>query len=107
MSGELAGRMRERVTLFTPSAGRDALGGVEGDWTLVDLVWAAVEPVGRGPFFTGDARAAPPLWKLTLRPCAVRVGDRIERTSGTVEIREVRIDPALPDRVVAIGEEIR
>ena len=107
MSGELAGRMRERVTLLTPSAGRDALGGAEEDWTLVDIVWAAVEPAGRGPFLSGDARAALPLWKLTLRPCAVQVGDRIERTSGTVEVREVRRDPALPDRIVAIGEEIR
>jgi len=107
MSGEFAGTMRERITLLTPSAGRDALGGGEEDWTIVDLVWAAVEPAGRGPFFTGDARAALPLWKVTLRPCGVRVGDRIERTSGTIAVREVRIDPALPDRVVAIGEEIR
>ena len=107
MSGEFAGAMRERVTLLTPSAGRDALGGAGEDWTVVDLVWATVEPAGRGPFFAGAARAALPLWKVTLRPCAVQVGDRIERTSGTVEVREVRIDPALPDRVVAIGEEVR
>ena len=103
----LAGCLRERVALLTPTAARDALGAGGEDWTLVDLVWASVAPAGTGPLFAGGARAAPPLWRVTLRPCAVAVGDRIERTNGTIEVRAVVRDPALPDRVVAIGEEVR
>lgn len=106
MSG-LAGHLRERVTLLSPTPARDALGAQGEDWTLVDLVWASAAPEGTGAPFAGDARTALPLWRVTMRPCAVAVGDRIERVSGTIEVRAVVRDPALPDRVVAIGEERR
>ncbi len=103
----LAGFMRERVALLTPTAARDALGAGGEDWTLVDMVWASVAAHGTGAPIAGDARAALPLWRVTLRPCPVAVGDRIERVTGIIEVRAVERDPALPDRVVAIGEERR
>lgn len=106
MSGEYAGRLRERVALLRPSAARDALGAGDGAWETIALVWAGAEPEGRGGLFSGEARTARPLWRMTLRPCAVAVGDRIERVDGVLSVREVRRDPRQPDRVVAIGEEI-
>ncbi len=42
-----------------------------------------------------------------MRPCAVAVGDRIELAWATIDVREVRSDPRLPDRIVVIGEEVR
>ncbi len=102
-----AGTMRERVTLLTRAPARDALGAAGEEWVPVEMVWASVVPEGQGALYAGDARDALPLWKVTLRPCAVRVGDRIERVSGTLDVRSVRIDPRQPDRVIAIGEERR
>ncbi len=48
MSGGFAGRLRDRATWLSPSAGRDALGAAEQDWTVRDIVWAAIAPEGRG-----------------------------------------------------------
>lgn len=107
MSGDYAGRLRERVALLRAGAARDALGAGDGAWEAIALVWAGVEPEGRGPLFSGEARSAQPLWRVTMRPCAVAVGDRIERVDGVLAVREVRRDPRQPDRVVAIGEELR
>jgi head-tail adaptor len=99
-----AGTLRERVVLQRRTATQDALGGQEDDWTVIDVVWASVRPAGHGPFHAGDAASAMPVLRVTLRPCDVRVGDRIERIHGFITAREVIVDPALPDRVVAIGE---
>jgi head-tail adaptor len=101
--GEFAGTMRERVVLQRRSAGQDALGAAEDDWTIIDVVWASVRVAGHGASDVGDAASALPLWRVTLRPCDVRVGDRIERITNVIEVREVIDDPALADRVVAIG----
>ena len=107
MSGGFAGRLRERVTWLGPSAGQDALGAAGEDWTVRDTVWAAVEPEARGALVAGEAAAALPLWRVTMRPCAIAVGDRIELAWATIDVREVRSDPRVPDRIVAIGEERR
>lgn len=107
MRKEFAGAMNERVTLLKPTAGRDALGDAGGDWTMVDLVWARVVPAATGPDHAGDTRAGLPRWRMWMRPCAVAVGDRIERVNGVLDIVEVTADPAMPDRVTILGEERR
>lgn len=106
MSG-FSGTLRERVSLLTPTATRDALGTDTRDWTFVTLVWASVAPAGQGAAFVGDARDGEPVWRVTMRPCPVKVGDRIERTNGIILVREVIDDPSFPDRIVAIGERVR
>lgn len=104
---DFAGSMRERVELLKRTAGRDALGEGEEDWTLVGLVWGSAVPIGHGPDYRGGSLDRPTLWRMTLRPCPVAVGDRIARVTNTLEVREVTADPALPDRVVIVGEAIR
>lgn len=104
---EFAGRMRERVELMKRTPGRDALGAGEEDWTVIDLVWASAVPVGNGPDYVADALDRPTRWRMELRPCPVEVGDRIARVRNTLEVREVVVDPAFPDRVVITGEVVR
>jgi len=107
MSAGFAGRLRARVAWLSPTGGRDALGAAEQNWTLHDMLWAAVEPEGRGPLVAAEAASAMTVWRVTMRPCAIAVGDRIELDWATIDVREVRRDPRRPDRVVAIGEEVR
>lgn len=104
---EFAGTMRERVEVLRRTAGQDALGEGEEDWTVIDFVWASGEPIGRGAAYVADAAAGQPRWRMWLRPCDVRVGDRIERVSNSIEVQEVIADPAAPDRVTVTGEERR
>lgn len=106
MSGELAGRLRERVVLWREAGERDAL-GTSGGWSEVGLVWAEVRPAGRGGEFAGETRAGLPLWRVTMRARDVRPGDRIERVMRSLVVREATVDPAAPDRIVAIAEEER
>lgn len=93
-ASEFAGRIGERVTLSRPVADRDALGGWTGGWRATDTVWAEVEP-----------EAKPLFWRVTLRPAALFVGDRIDWGAETLRVRSVRIDPEAPDRMVAIAEQ--
>jgi hypothetical protein len=106
MSAGFAGRLRERVRVFGLGDGRDALGGAAADLIFRGMVWAALEPEGRGTFFSADAASARPVWQVTMRPCEILVGDLVEWDWASIMVRELRLDPRVPDRIVAIGEEL-
>lgn len=106
MSGELAGALRERVTVSRADEARDPL-GAGGGWAIIGEGWAEVRPEARGPLFAGDGRSALPAWRVTMRGDGISVGDRIGWRARTMIVREARVDPALPDRIVAIAEEER
>ena len=97
---DFAGSLRERVEILKRTAARDALGAPGEDWTLADQVWASAVPIGRGA--EDSAR-----WRLTMRPCAVAVGDRIDRAGHMLEVRDVTADPAFPDRIAVVGDVVR
>ena len=104
MSAEFAGRLRAKLGLLRRAPDRDALGAAADAWVENGTAWAWVEPAGTGPPVAADARDAAPLWRLTLRPCDLRVGDRVEWGARTLTVRSIVADPALPDRITAIGE---
>jgi head-tail adaptor len=110
VSGDLAGRLRERVSVSREDQARDPL-GAGGVWGLVAERWAEVRPEARGPLFAGDGRSALPAWRLTMRAMGqggdLAVGDRIGWGTRTMIVREARVDPVLSDRIVAIAEEER
>ena len=106
MSG-FAGTLRTRVTWLRPTEAHDALGAPGEDWRVIDVVQAAIAPAGTGTTVAGDAAAAMPVWRVTARPFPVRVGDRLEWSAATIDVREVQADPRLPDRIVVTGEERR
>jgi head-tail adaptor len=78
MSGELAGALRERVTIERRGGGRDGLAGAVGDWVPQGAVWAGVVPDGVDPAVAAGARDAMPRWTVTMRAGAdVLPGDRL------------------------------
>ena len=89
----LAGLLRERVTVMRDDASRDALGGGTGAVAIVATVWAGCVP-------DGDRR-----WRIAMRPCGVRVGDRIGRVGMTLRAVRVLADPRMPDRITVYAEE--
>jgi head-tail adaptor len=107
-SGELAGRLRELVTIQRRGPERDALAGAEGEWAAIGDVWAALEPSGTGDPQAGDAWSAMPRWRATVRSGAdVMVGDRIVWRGRMIVVRHYAADPAKPDRIMLIAEEMR
>jgi len=108
MSAELAGLLRERVTIQRRGPGRDALGGAVGEWTTIAEAWAAVAPADGGPVVAGGALAAMPWWRVTLRaPSAAAMGDRMIWRGRRLMTRRITADPRLPDRVECMMEEER
>lgn len=100
MSGDFAGGLAERVTLFRRDPARDVLGGASGDWTAVREAWAAIVPVGLKEM---------PRWRVMLRSEgeAPRIGDRIGWRGRTLRVTAVGIDPAFSERLLADTEEER
>ena len=106
--GELAGTLRERLTLERRAAGRDGMGGADGAWSTIGTVWAALEPRTSGPAVQGDALDMRPRWRVTLRAgSGIAVGDRLVWRARYLRVRGVTDDPALPDRTSVEAEEER
>ena len=105
---ELAGRLRERVTILRADPARDALGGAAPEWVALATRWAAIDPDGTGDAVAGEAADAAARFRITLRPgVAAAIGDRIGWAGRTLRVRAIVEDPATPDRIVLRVEEIR
>ncbi len=108
MTGELAGLLRERVTLERQAPGRNALGVASGAWLSLGQCWAAVVPMGEGAGFVGDAPAAPPRFHITIRVRTIfGTGDRMVWRGRTLVVLNVTFDPTIPDRMSCLTEEVR
>jgi head-tail adaptor len=105
VTGEFAGRLGERVTLYRPVPDRDPLGGWTGGWAVRGSAWALVEPDGMGAESVGEAPGAAPRWRVTMRPQPLIVGDRIGWGAAQLRVRAIRTDPATPDRMIVSTEE--
>ena len=110
MSGaELAGSLREQVTILRRAPGRDAIGGANGDWIALGTRPAAVIPARPGATVQGDTLAGVPRWLVTMRNegALPEPGDRIAWRDRRLMVRFAEADPRRPDRVVAGTEEER
>ncbi|MDB5685368.1 MAG: hypothetical protein JWM75_3066 [Sphingomonas bacterium] len=108
MSAELAGRLRERITIERRETTRDAVGGTSGGWTPIGEWWAAVAPDGSGDIVAADRRTAAARWRITLRTGAdLRIGDRLTWRGTRMRVRRRIDDPAQPDRITVETEEER
>jgi len=95
---DFAGKLDEQVEVRRRTAGRDALGAPRNDWTLVGVFRAAATPLEQRQ---GERRR----WRLELRPADVAEGDRIDRTTATLEVEVVLREH--PDRITVWGFEVR
>lgn len=94
---EFAGRLNERVEVRRRTAGRDALGAMRNDWTLVGVFRAAATALEQ---HQGERRR----WRLELRPADVAEGDRIDRMASTLDVQAVLQEH--PDRITVWAVEI-
>lgn len=109
MSGTLAGRLRERVTIERRATARDALGGANGGWSPLRSGWAGIEPDREGAAVSGEALSAMPRWTVVMRREAPmpELGDRIGWQGRRLRVRAVAWDPRTPDRIAIDTEEER
>lgn len=108
MSGELAGRLSERIELQRRGPGRDALGGADGAWASLGFAWAGIEPERAGPGVAGGAIEDAPRWRVTMRARGdVAAGDRLLWGARVLRVRGVLRDPRRRDRIVLSAEELR
>jgi head-tail adaptor len=109
MSGELAGRLRERVTIVRREDARDVLGAASGDWVTLRNAWVEIAPDAIGASAQADVRSAMPRWTVTMRGEAPlpAIGDRVLWAGRTLMVRSVTADPRRPDELRLGTEEER
>ncbi len=103
MTNELAGRLRERVTIEQWQESRDAAGLATGNWAVAAVAFAHValdRPVNTD-FLVGDAEQTASRWRVTFRaPLAVSVTSRLWWRGERLTVLAVERDPATPDRLM-------
>lgn len=101
---ELAGSLRETVTIEQWQEQRDASGLADGGW-VVDAVVAAevaLERAVSADFLMGDAERTVSRWRVTMRaPQRLGVTSRLWWRGERLTVLGVERDPAKPDRLVA------
>jgi head-tail adaptor len=105
---EFAGRLGARITILRRADDRDDLAAADGAWAITATCRAAIMADGSSDAAIGDRPGAAVRFRLTIRvgPRVVP-GDRIGWTGRTLKVRAVIADPAFPDRIVLMAEELR
>jgi head-tail adaptor len=102
---ELAGTLRERVTIETWVAARDDSGADVGQWQRGPRIAAAVLPDGGGGF-EGEARRSRRRWQVVMRAGpAIDLAARLRWRGGVLAVLAVVADPSRPDRLIVRAEE--
>lgn len=103
MSGEMAGRLSERIAIGVPGAGNAA--GAAGDPVFGEPVWASVEAETPAMGARGERLAAPGRYMIVMRgEASAKVGDRLQWRGETLTVIAVTRDPLRPDRVLLRAE---
>jgi len=108
-AAEFAGGLKERVTIEYQAPGTDALGIANGAWQTRGCVWASLVPsTTDGAAYAGDAMSAAQRYHVTVRRRAdVRVGDRLIWRGRALIVLNLAHDPAQPDRMTFLVEQMR
>ena len=108
MSGEFAGRLRERIVVEALSGARNEFGAILPDYEVVARCLAAVAPEGVGAEAEGQALTAMARFRVTIRVReGISVGQRVRWRERVLMVRQRIDDPALPDRITLRCEETR
>lgn len=108
MSGEFAGRLKERITIERPSAQREASGLQLDVWTRLFACWAAIAASGAGGQVQGQALSAMPRFVVTIRRRGgVAVGQRIRWGERVLIVLELTDEPLAKERLTMRCEEVR
>lgn len=105
---ELAGALRERVTIETRANDRDIIAGRILRWQYDGASWAAVAPVIPGEFNVADSASALPRWAVTMRKRdGITQQTRLVWRGRFLNVRSVESDPREPSRMIVRCEEAR
>jgi head-tail adaptor len=105
MSGELAGNLREQVTLEA-SRPRDAAGAATGDPVAGEPLWASVEVLPPRVGVEADRPDAPARYRIVLRDgtAIAGAGARLRWRGVQMVVRAATRDPARPGVLVLEAE---
>lgn len=100
---EMAGALREQVTIETWVDMRDDAGADAGFWRLERTVFASVVPdPATVRSVEGAARRSGRRWTVTLRtPVRLGLTSRLLWAGRILSVLAIETDPRLPDRLVA------
>ena len=105
MSGELAGRLAERVTLELWQGSSDDLGAATGVWIPQGDCWASIRPIEHAPGAEADSRSSRRRYRVTLRSePRLSLLHRLRWRDEVLTLLRVEADPAQPDRRTLIVE---
>jgi head-tail adaptor len=101
MGAELAGALREQVTIETWVSARDDAGTDAGFWRKETTVFAEIQPDTAAPRpVEGAARRSGQRWRVTLRaPVAIGLTSRLLWSGRVLSVRAIVTDPRQPDRL--------
>lgn len=86
-----AGKLRNRVTIESPTEARDALGGVTLTWATFAIVWASVSPIGGREYLQAAGTQAQVTHRVRCRRIAgVLPRMRVKHGTRTLHIEQVR-----------------
>jgi head-tail adaptor len=102
MGAELAGALREQVTIETWVAARDDAAADAGFWRRECTVFAEILPdSGVVRPVEGAARRSGQRWQVTLRaPAPIALTSRLLWSGRVLSVRTIASDPRQPDRLV-------
>ncbi len=103
MSGEMAGTLRERISIGTHGPVDGA--GASGDPIYGAPLWARVEAETPAPGVRGERLAGPARYTIVMRSGAsAAVGDRLQWRGETLTVIAVTRDPLRPDHILLRAE---
>jgi SPP1 family predicted phage head-tail adaptor len=90
-----AGALRNRVSIEAPPTDQDTSGAPTGPWSLVTMLWAAIEPLQGREYY-----------EASQHPSAVDHRIRVRYTAGIAPAMRVRLGERLFDieAVIDVGE---
>lgn len=103
---ELAGRLRERVTLERWVGVADEFGGEAGAWTSEGVLWAEIASAGHGAGVEAERRVRRQRHRVRVRSAArVDLGCRLGWRGRVLAVLSVERDAGRPDWIELLVEE--
>lgn len=105
--GELAGRMRARLTVERWAGVPDGAGGFAGEgWQVVRAIWAELADLGEDRETAGEATRLRRRLRAVIRPAEVDTRCRLRWGERLFAVLAARTEPGQPDRMRLLIEEL-
>ena len=106
MADGFAGRLRTRLGVERFFGVGDGIGGYEGGWTSAGQVWAELSEAGEEARIEGERRVRRARWKVLARAGEIDLTCRLRWGVRAFAVLSIVRDPATPDRMRLLVEEV-